>query len=43
MPRSKGMGWAAATGVLWGLSYFFWRHLQATPVSAGIAAYPQGS
>jgi hypothetical protein len=22
--------WAAATGVLWGLSYFFWRRLQAT-------------
>ena len=27
-------GWAAATGVLWGLSYFFWRRLQATPASA---------
>ena len=23
--------WAAATGVLWGLSYFFWRKVQATP------------
>jgi hypothetical protein len=23
--------WAAATGVLWGFSYFFWRRLQATP------------
>jgi hypothetical protein len=23
--------WAAATGVLWGLSYVFWRRLQATP------------
>jgi hypothetical protein len=23
-------GWAAATCVLWGLSYFFWRQLQAT-------------
>ena len=22
--------WAAATSVLWGLSYFFWRRLQAT-------------
>ncbi|HSU19803.1 MAG TPA: DoxX family protein [Acidobacteriaceae bacterium] len=22
-------GWAAATGVLWALSYFFWRRLQA--------------
>ena len=27
-------GWAAATGVLWGLSYFFWRRLQTTPASA---------
>jgi hypothetical protein len=26
--------WAAATGVLWGLSYFFWRRLQVTPASA---------
>jgi hypothetical protein len=26
--------WSAATGVLWGLSYFFWRRLQATPASA---------
>ncbi len=24
-------GWAAGTGVLWGLSYFFWRRLQAAP------------
>jgi len=24
--------WAAATGVLLGLSYFFWRRLQATPL-----------
>jgi hypothetical protein len=27
-------GWAVATGVLWGLSYFFWRRLQAAPASA---------
>ena len=27
-------GFAAATGVLWWLSYFFWRRLQATPASA---------
>ena len=27
-------GWAAATGVLWGLSYFFWRRRQST-LSAG--------
>ena len=26
--------WPAATGVLWGLSYFFWRRLQGTPASA---------
>jgi len=26
---------SAATSVLWGLSYFFWRRLQATPASAG--------
>ena len=30
----EAWGWAAATGVLWGLSYFFWRRLQATPASA---------
>ena len=29
----KAWGWAAATGVLWALSYFFWRRLQATPAS----------
>ena len=27
-------GWAAATCVLWGLSYFFWRRLQATSANA---------
>ena len=30
----EAWGWAAATGVLWGLSYFFWRRRQATPASA---------
>jgi hypothetical protein len=29
----EAWGWAAATGVLWGLSYFFWRRMQATPAS----------
>jgi hypothetical protein len=24
--------WAAGTGVLWGLSYFFWRRLQMPPI-----------
>jgi hypothetical protein len=27
----EAWGWAAGTGVLWGLSYFLWRRLQATP------------
>src|SRR6516162_1996682 len=26
--------WSVGTGVLWGLSYFFWRRLQTTPASA---------
>jgi hypothetical protein len=30
----KVWGWAAATGVLWGLSYYFWRRLEATPAGA---------
>ncbi|HTJ81862.1 MAG TPA: DoxX family protein [Polyangiaceae bacterium] len=30
----EAWGWAAATGVLWGLSYFFWRRLQARRVNA---------
>lgn len=30
----EAWGWAEATGVLWGLSYFSWRRLQATPASA---------
>jgi len=29
----EAWGWAPATGVLWGLSYFFWRRLQAMPPS----------
>jgi hypothetical protein len=31
---AKTWGWAAGTGVLWALSYFFWRRRQATPASA---------
>ena len=27
-------GWTVGTGVLWGLSYFFWRRLEAAPVFA---------
>jgi hypothetical protein len=30
----EAWSWAAATGVLWGLSYFFWLRLPATPASA---------
>src|SRR4051794_37393180 len=30
----EAWGWAVGTGVLWGLSYSFWRRLQATPASA---------
>src|SRR4051812_18092118 len=30
----EAWGWAAGTLVLWGLSYFFWRRLQATPAGA---------
>jgi hypothetical protein len=30
----EAWGWAAATAVLWGISYFFWRRLQAPPASA---------
>ncbi len=30
----EAWGWAAATAVLWVLSYFFWRRVQATPASA---------
>jgi DoxX-like family len=31
-------GWAAATGVLWALSYFFWRRVEGTPATADRAA-----
>src|SRR3954471_24590914 len=37
---AQAWGWAAATGVLWSLSYFFWRSLQATPASALVARWP---
>lgn len=30
----EAWSWPAATGVLWGLSYFFWRRMQSTPASA---------
>ena len=31
----EAWGWAAGTGVLWGLSYFFWRRLQASAWARG--------
>jgi hypothetical protein len=30
----ESWGWAACTAVLWGLSYFFWRCLEAAPARA---------
>ena len=30
----EAWGFAAGTGLLWGLSYFFWRRLEAMPASA---------
>lgn len=30
----EAWGWAAGTGVLWGLSYFLWRRVQAMPANA---------
>jgi hypothetical protein len=30
----EAWGWAAGSGVLWALSYFFWRRMQATLASA---------
>ena len=30
----EAWGWAAGTGVLWGLSYFLWRRLEAMRASA---------
>ena len=29
----EAWGWAAASGVLWAMSYFLWRRLQTTPTS----------
>jgi hypothetical protein len=35
----EAWGWAAGNGVLWALSYFFWRRLQGHPAQpAGLAA-----
>jgi hypothetical protein len=34
----EAWGFAAATGVLWGLSYFLWRRVQATPREPRVSA-----
>jgi hypothetical protein len=34
----EAWGWAAATGVLWALSYVFWRRVEAMPASASSRA-----
>jgi DoxX-like family len=34
-------GWAAGTGVLWALSYFFWRRLAAAPTSTSMEKQPK--
>jgi hypothetical protein len=39
----QAWGWAVATGALWGLSYYFWRRLQASPASATAVARPLGA
>ena len=37
----EAWGFAVGTGVLWGLSYFFWRRLQATPAfPSNLSRYP---
>lgn len=33
--------WTAGTGVLWGLSYFFWRRLQTAPAFNSIEQQPK--
>jgi hypothetical protein len=43
----EAWGWAAGTGVLWMLSYFFWRRLESMPASVAqaevISASPASS
>ena len=34
----EAWSWPAGTGVLWGLSYFFWRRVQATELSRPLGA-----
>jgi len=39
----EAWGFAVATGVLWGLSYYFWRRLQSTPKSKNLAPARMGN
>jgi hypothetical protein len=36
----EAWGWAAATGVLWGLSYFLWRRLEVSPAGSASSKRP---
>src|SRR5438093_1383338 len=36
----EAWGWAAATGVLWGISYFLWRRLQAIRLGSRVQNIP---
>jgi len=36
----EAWGWAAATGVLWALSYFLWRRIHETPAPSVAAGVP---
>ena len=36
----EAWGWAAATGVLWALSYVLWRRIQETPAPSVAAGVP---
>lgn len=37
---ANAWGWAAGTGVLWAMSYSFWRRLQASPQGVANTARP---
>ena len=37
----EAWSWSAGTGVLWALSYFLWRRLQATPVFSSMQKQPK--
>jgi hypothetical protein len=39
----QAWGWAAATGGLWGLSYFLWRRMESAPVYSNLREIRAGS